>query len=563
MKRRQPIHSAPMLVFAMAAGHVPAQPPLPGAAPHEFTQDPPAPPGPVRLSPAYSPRDTTLRQVNVGPQGMNIVGDAANEPSLAIDPTAPNRLAIGWRQFDSIASNFRQAGRAYSTDGGRTWTNPGPLDPGIFRSDPVLRADAQGRLYYCSLTTSPYQTWVFVSTDGGATFPSVYTSFGDDKQWLTVDVSGAPTAGALYQHWSVIQSTSNFTRSFNQAQTWTTPIPRVPVWGISDVGPAGQLYIGGQFSPGGSGPIQVARSLNAGVAAQTPAFTTVTVPMGTFRSFVTGSPNPGGLLGQVQVAVDRSGGPRHGWVYVLCSVRVGTTDPLDVYFNRSTDGGQSWLPAPIRVNNDPANAGAWQWFGTLSVAPDGRLDAVWNDTRESLSVTSSRLYYAFSADGGTTWQGNTGIGPSYNSLVGWPNQNKMGDYYDMASDRVGASLAYATTYNGEQDVYFLRINDWDCNGNGIADGADLLAGTLHDCDADGVPDECELAAGVPVPCAGCYPNCDGSTAAPILNVQDFGCFLTRYAAGEPYANCDGSTVPPALNVQDFGCFLTKYAAGCP
>ncbi|MEX2217161.1 MAG: hypothetical protein WD749_00245 [Phycisphaerales bacterium] len=62
---------------------------------------------------------------------------------------------------------------------------------------------------------------------------------------------------------------------------------------------------------------------------------------------------------------------------------------------------------------------------------------------------------------------------------------------------------------------------------------------------------------------GCYANCDGSTTAPVLNVQDFGCFLTRYAAGEAYANCDGSTTPPVLNVQDFGCFLTKYAAGCP
>jgi hypothetical protein len=29
----------------------------------------------------------------------------------------------------------------------------------------------------------------------------------------------------------------------------------------------------------------------------------------------------------------------------------------------------------------------------------------------------------------------------------------------------------------------------------------------------------------------CYPNCDGSTVAPCLNVQDFGCFLNRSAPG--------------------------------
>jgi hypothetical protein len=60
----------------------------------------------------------------------------------------------------------------------------------------------------------------------------------------------------------------------------------------------------------------------------------------------------------------------------------------------------------------------------------------------------------------------------------------------------------------------------------------------------------------------CYANCDNSTAIPFLNVQDFSCFLTKYAAGNSYANCDNSTTIPTLNVQDFSCFLTKYAAGC-
>ena len=63
--------------------------------------------------------------------------------------------------------------------------------------------------------------------------------------------------------------------------------------------------------------------------------------------------------------------------------------------------------------------------------------------------------------------------------------------------------------------------------------------------------------------APCYANCDGSTAAPILNVNDFSCFLNLYAAGSVLANCDASTVAPVLNVNDFSCFLNKFAAGCP
>jgi len=60
----------------------------------------------------------------------------------------------------------------------------------------------------------------------------------------------------------------------------------------------------------------------------------------------------------------------------------------------------------------------------------------------------------------------------------------------------------------------------------------------------------------------CYPNCDSSTTPPILNVSDFICFQTKFAAGDPAANCDGSTVAPVLNVADFICFQTAYATGC-
>ena len=40
----------------------------------------------------------------------------------------------------------------------------------------------------------------------------------------------------------------------------------------------------------------------------------------------------------------------------------------------------------------------------------------------------------------------------------------------------------------------------------------------------------------------------------------------RVTCGGPapcYANCDASTNPPVLNVNDFTCFLNLYAAGCP
>src|SRR5690606_12575391 len=69
----------------------------------------------------------------------------------------------------------------------------------------------------------------------------------------------------------------------------------------------------------------------------------------------------------------------------------------------------------------------------------------------------------------------------------------------------------------------------------------------------------------------CYANCDSSTVQPVLNVDDFTCFINNFAAAqslpheqqiEHYANCDGSTIAPALNVDDFTCFINEFAAGC-
>jgi hypothetical protein len=60
----------------------------------------------------------------------------------------------------------------------------------------------------------------------------------------------------------------------------------------------------------------------------------------------------------------------------------------------------------------------------------------------------------------------------------------------------------------------------------------------------------------------CYGNCDGSTTAPVLNVADFVCFMSRFASGHPAANCDGSTNSPVLNVNDFVCFQRRFVEGC-
>jgi hypothetical protein len=94
----------------------------------------------------------------------------------------------------------------------------------------------------------------------------------------------------------------------------------------------------------------------------------------------------------------------------------------------------------------------------MAVAPNGRIDALWNDTGIDPSNNFSVLKYAYSLDEGASWLGDITLTPTFNHLIGFPSQNKIGDYYDMASDNRGVSLVFSATFNGGQDVYFMRID---------------------------------------------------------------------------------------------------------
>jgi hypothetical protein len=435
-------------------------------------------------------------QVNIDSLGANIPGDAANEPSIAVDPNNPNTMAIGWRQFDTISSNFRQAGWGYTTDGGRNWTFPGVIEPGIFRSDPVLESNAEGEFFYNSLKVigGVFTTQVFKSADGGATWLSFAEAYGGDKQWMTIDRTGGTGHGFIYQTWSAglgCCADSSFNRSVDGGTTFSYPVymPGTPIWGELDVDADGNVYVAG-IDPDDTSIFFVIKSTNAKDAMATPSFTPL-FPMIMNGSIKFGlGPNPGGLLGPVQLAVDRSGGPYHGYIYVLASVDPPGIDPLDVHFVRSTDGGASW-EWPVRLNTDPAESWAWNWFATMSVAPNGRIDVIWNDNRNNFAANMAELFYTSSSDGGSTWTAEQQLSPVFNSHLGWPQQDKLGDYYDMVSDDVGASLAWAATFNGEQDVYYTRIGGYDCNANGVPDSVDIATKQSADFNGNGIPDECE------------------------------------------------------------------------
>lgn len=413
----------------------------------------------MEKSPAYNVRnsDYFTTQVNVDSNGDDMIGDAANEPSIAVDPTNPNRIVIGWRQFDTVNSNFRQAGNGYSTDGGLTFTFPGVLNPGVFRSDPVLDFDADGNFYYNSLQGN-FSCDVYKITDGGEDWGAPFPAHGGDKQWMRLDRTNGIGAGNNYSNWNSSFTTcppGAFTRSTDGSETFEdcTLIDGDPFWGTLAVDADGTLYICGASFAG----LIVAKSTTAkdpDAAVTWDSFSTVDLDGG----LNAGVPvNPQGLMGQMWVDVDISGGPGHGNVYALASVtRFSNNDPGDVMFAKSTDGGLTFS-APQRINTD-AGTDNYQWFGTMSVAPNGRIDVVWLDTRDApVGTVDSVLYFSFSEDQGDTWSNNEPISIAFDPTIGYPQQNKMGDYFDMVSDNDGAHLAWANTINGGQDVYYTHI----------------------------------------------------------------------------------------------------------
>src|SRR6266508_1260789 len=165
---------------------------------------PPAPLGTYRLE--SSPRmispygSFTSFQVNVDANGNNIVGDAANECTISVDPTDGNKMAIGWRQFNSVTSNFRQGGYGYTTDGGIHWTFPGVLENNVFRSDPVTNSDETGTFFYLSLLQTFCEN-MYRSTNGGQSWTELQAdglAGGGDKEWFTIDKTNGPAPGSQY-----------------------------------------------------------------------------------------------------------------------------------------------------------------------------------------------------------------------------------------------------------------------------------------------------------------------------------------------------------------------------
>ncbi|HJV09851.1 MAG TPA: sialidase family protein [Acidimicrobiales bacterium] len=149
----------------------------------------------------------------------------------------------------------------------------------------------------------------------------------------------------------------------------------------------------------------------------------------------------------------------------------------DVYTRRSTDGGKTWSEGKLLNDDpfDPKDGGHTQNNPSVSIAPNGRVDAVWWDFRNDQGQFQNDVYYSFSEDNGATWSKNIRANDrSIDRRIGvWSNGYDMRMPVGVASTDKVAVFAWDDTRNADkltegQDVY-SSIAQHEALGSGSSD----------------------------------------------------------------------------------------------
>lgn len=377
-----------------------------------------------------------------------------SENSIGVSFTNPNHLMVSTNGRIPGSNPVVHQPWAFSTDGGVTWPasmQSEDLPPNIIDSfgDPVAFFDVGGKAYYCTLG-SPGGIYFVTTTDFGTTWSARanadnINSTNDDKQHATADFSGT-FPNNVYAAWTdfgVTGTPIQLSRSTDRGVTW---LPRVALPIGSNrgqgvhiaIGPNGEVYPMWAHYTTGTAEVGIgfAKSTDGGATFSTPA---IAFPINGIRI----SNGAIAALNGTRAAsfpyhdVDRSNGPRRGWIYVVTpELDVPTSGQADIYLRRSTDGGTTWSSA-VKVNGPDVVAGRWQWMPSIAVDPTtGGITVGYYSFDSTGSTTLANRYAAYSVDGGQTW--DTWVVSDVRATwapQGTPSTNTVynGDYYETAA----------------------------------------------------------------------------------------------------------------------------------
>ena len=412
-------------------------------------------PTPFRLiQPMFLPNNVRVNQDDSGaPQ---------NETTIATNPLNSDNLVGGANDYRFSAEEDVKAGYFYSFDGGFTWSD-GVLPEPLFEAqgDPAVAVDADGNFYYSfiSFNRSDDEGGLFVakSTTGGGTWETpvpivVHSTPGqpfEDKEYIAADATDSPYQNSVYVSWTRFAAGTSifFSRSAGGGETYSEPMSISDAGSVQGsvpaVGPDGEVYVA--WLHFGTSSIKLDRSFDGGETFGSDiTVTTVNIipsplPPTLFRdnSFPT-------------MAVDRSGGPYHGNIYIAWANNPSGPDDADILFVRSTDGGTSWSGL-IQLNDDDTQND--QFFPWISVDSEGVISAIWYDRRLDPGDVFIDVYAAQSIDGGITFSANERVTTvSFDPNIGFGGAF-IGDYNGLASAPGRIFPLWTDTRLGEQDIF--------------------------------------------------------------------------------------------------------------
>jgi hypothetical protein len=347
-----------------------------------------------------------------------------SELSIDIHPTNNNILFAGANTTNWPVTTLYGTGVYWTLNGGTTWS--GTDQPSFTNSgDPSNVIGTNGNFYIGYISSSSGQG-IARSTNNGLNWTTftVAPNPGSlaDKNHLAIDKKiDSPFENRLYSTWTDFGGVNNnqavIRYSTNLGETWSSSInlsstlsPGSHAQGVNvQTGPNGEVYVAFAIYdnwPSGEDAIGFAKSTDGGITWTRSRIYGALTPNGNFNFGIRGNLKPTSIrvASFPSMAVDRSGGPTNGYIYITWpqrNVSPAGNDP-DIVMIRSTNGGTTWS-SPIRVNDDLLNNGKDQYYPWCTVdQSNGNFYVVFYDNRETTN-DSTGVYMAVSYDAGLSF----------------------------------------------------------------------------------------------------------------------------------------------------------------